>query len=483
MSETRCYIGGEWLAGRGEIADENPSDTRDIIGAFAQAESAQVEQAIDAAAHAQLQWARSGPEQRYALLMQIGAELESRADELGKLLAREEGKTLPEGVGEVRRAGQFFTYFAAQALRQMGEVCDSVRAGVEVLVTREPMGVVGVVTPWNFPVALPAWKIAPAIAYGNAVVWKPANLTPACSVALMQIIEDALRKHDAPPGLVNMTLGAGGEVGDVLVASPRVDAITFTGSLATGRRIAARAAANLTKLQMEMGSKNPLVVLEDADMQTAVACAINGSFFSAGQKCTASSRLLVARAVHDEFIGAMKTAMAKLQIGHALDAKTQIGPVVDARQLEQNLRYLDIGKKDGAELICGGEQLELATPGHYMRPALFAAGGNDMRINREEVFGPMTCVIQADDYDHALALANDTEFGLTASIITQSLSRATHFRRHAQSGCVMVNLPTSGTDYHVPFGGRKNSSFGSREQGQYAAEFYTQVKTAYVNAC
>ncbi|MGR3985195.1 MAG: aldehyde dehydrogenase family protein [Gammaproteobacteria bacterium] len=482
MLETRNYIGGDWRAGASEIPDENPSDTRDIIGNFAQAGAAEVEEAIDAAAQAQAKWAQSGPELRYNALMTIGAALDERAAELGELLAREEGKTVPEGVGEVRRAGQFFTYFAAQALRQMGEVCDSVRAGVEVQVTREPVGVVGVITPWNFPVALPAWKIAPALAYGNAVVWKPANLTPACSAALMQIIADAMRRHDMPPGLVNLTLGAGATAGEALVASKRVDAITFTGSLATGRRIAAAAAANLTKLQMEMGSKNPLVVADDANMETAVACAVNGSFFSAGQKCTASSRLVVTRAIHDAFIEAMQRAMSKLVVGHALQRETQIGPAVDARQLQQNLHYLEVAKKDGAELVCGGERLDLATPGHYMRPALLAGGDNAMRINREEVFGPLTCVIAADDYEHALALANETEFGLTAGIITQSLARAAHFRRHAQSGCVMVNLPTSGTDYHVPFGGRKNSSFGSREQGQYAAEFYTQVKTAYIAA-
>ena len=484
--ETRMHIGGAWrdgAAGADALADENPSDTRDILARFSQADAAQVEEAIDAAARAQAQWAGSGPETRYNLLMRIGAELDARASELGELLAREEGKTAAEGIGETKRAGQFFTYFAAEALRQMGDICDSVRAGVEVQVTREPVGVVGAVTPWNFPMALPAWKIAPALAYGNAVVWKPANLTPACATALMQIIAGAAGEQGAPPGLVNLILGSGAQAGEALVGSPRVDAVTFTGSLATGRRIAELAAKNLTKLQMEMGSKNPLVILDDADINTAVACAVNGSFFGTGQKCTASSRLVVTRGIHDQFIEAMQNAMAKLVVGHALEEGTQIGPAVDANQLKRNRDYLEIAKKDGAELVCGGDLLELATPGHYMRPALFAGGDNAMRVNREEVFGPLTCVIPAGDYDHALALANETEFGLTASIITQSLSRAAHFRRHAQTGCVMVNLPTSGTDYHVPFGGRKNSSFGSREQGRYAAEFYTQVKTAYINAC
>lgn len=478
MFETRNYINGHWLDGTSQLPNENPSDTRDIIGNFAQASVAQVEQAIESAHLAQVVWANSELHQRYEVLMAIGTEIMEREGELGELLSREEGKTLAEGRGEAYRAGQFFTYFAAQVLRLMGEVCDSVRPGVEVHITREPMGVVGIITPWNFPLALPAWKIAPAIAYGNAVVWKPANLTPASAVAMMQIIA----QQDIPAGLVNLVLGTGADVGETLINSPQLDAVTFTGSLTTGRRIATATAANLTKLQMEMGSKNPLVVLDDADLETAVACAINGSFFGTGQKCTASSRLIVTRSIHDQFVSAMQEAMAKLVVGHALEADSHIGPLASDEQLTQNLNYLKVASKEGAELVCGGERLKLATPGYYLSPALFIDGTNAMRLNREEVFGPVTCVITADDYDHALALANDTEFGLTASVITQSLSRANHFRRNAKVGCVMVNLPTSGTDYHVPFGGRKNSSFGSREQGQYAAEFYTQVKTAYIKA-
>ncbi len=478
QGEMRNYINGQWVDGVDRIADVNPSDTRDVVGEFAQASVAQVGDAIDAAREAQAVWASSGLERRYNVLMAIGQALMDGSTELGELLCREEGKTLPEGKGEVYRAGQFFTYYAAQVLRQMGEVCDSVRPGVEVLVTREPMGVIGIITPWNFPTALPCWKLAPAIAYGNSVVWKPANLTPASAVALMEIIA----AQDLPAGLVNMALGSGRSVGEALITSGGIDAITFTGSLATGRRIATAAAENLTKVQLEMGSKNPLVVLDDADLATAVACAVNGAFASTGQKCTASSRIIVTAGIHDPFIEAMQKAMDDLVIGHALDQKTNIGPVVDQAQLDQNQRYLAIGEQEGAERVCGGERIERSTPGYYMKPALFINGDNAMQINREEVFGPITCVLRADDYDHALNLANDTRFGLTSSIITRSLSHASHFRKHSATGCVMVNLPTSGTDYHVPFGGRKNSSFGSREQGQYAAEFYTQVKTTYLKA-
>lgn len=478
MPETRNHIDGRWVEGQSTLPNINPSDTREVIGEYDQAGEDQVTEAIAAARRAQSEWQWSPPEVRYNALMQIGNALMERSPELGELLCREEGKTLPEGKGEVYRAGQFFTYYAAEVLRRMGDLAESVRPGVEVLVSREPMGVVGVITPWNFPTALPAWKLAPAIAHGNAVVWKPASLVPASAVALMRIIEDS----DLPPGLVNMVLGSGRTVGEALITSSEVDAITFTGSLATGRRIAEAAARNLTKLQMEMGSKNPLVVVDDADLDTAVGCAVNGSFFSMGQKCTASSRIVVTRGVHDEFVERMQAAMGRLVIGHALEPESQIGPVVDEHQLARNLSYIEVGRDGGAELVCGGEPLERATPGHYMQPALFVGGDNAMRLNREEVFGPLTCVLRADDYDHALALANDTEFGLTSSIITTSLATATHFRRHARTGCVMVNLPTSGTDYHVPFGGRKNSSFGPREQGRHAEEFYTQVKTAYVKA-
>ena len=425
--------------------------------------SGQVEEAIAAARNAQESWQWSPPEARYNALMEIGNSLMQRAAELGELLCREEGKTLPEGRGEVYRAGQFFTYYAAEVLRQMGDLTESVRPGVEVMVSREPMGVVGVITPWNFPVALPAWKLAPAIAYGNGVVWKPANLTPASAVALMQIVDQSA----LPKGLVNMVLGSGGSVGELIINSPDVDAITFTGSLETGRRIAAAAAGNLTKLQMEMGSKNPLVVVDDADLDTAVACAINGSFFSMGQKCTASSRLIVTRGVHDEFVARMQQAMSALVIGHALDAESQIGPAVDERQLARNLSYIEIGQSEGADLVSGGEPLERETPGHYMQPALFVGGSNAMRLNRDEVFGPLTCVIAADDYEHALALANDTEFGLTCQHHHHVAGEGNALPTACpESGCVMVNLPTSGTDYHVPFrGAGSNSSFGSREQG------------------
>jgi aldehyde dehydrogenase (NAD+) len=410
--------------------------------------------------------------------MSIGEEMMARSAELGELLSREEGKPLAEGKGEVYRAGQFFTYYAAEVLRQSGDTADSVRAGIEVDVRREAMGTVAIISPWNFPTATASWKIAPALAFGNAVIWKPANMTPASAVALSEIIS----RQDMPEGLFNLVMGSGSSIGQKLVESPQVDAISFTGSYDVGRQIAAASAKNLTKFQLELGSKNPLVVMDDADIDVAVAAATAGAYGSTGQKCTASSRLVVHEKIHDEFVDRMSKSTSALKVGHALEEGTQIGPAVSEQQLNSNLDYMDLARKEGCEVVCGGDALELTTPGYYMQPALLTGGDNAMKLNREELFAPIACVIKVADYDEALKVANDTDFGLVSGIITRSLARASHFRRNAEAGCVMVNLPTAGTDYHVPFGGRKNSSFGPREQGQYAKELYTQVKTSYILA-
>ena len=472
------YIAGEWRENTATIENRNPSDTSDLIGLYAQASATDLDDAIESARAAQPQWAATGLEQRATVLDAIGRELMARSAELGELLSREEGKPRAEGVGEVYRSGQFFTYYAAEVLRQIGDTADSVRAGIEVDVRREPVGVVVVISPWNFPVATASWKIAPALAFGNAVIWKPANLTPASAWALAEIIS----RQAVPAGLFNLVMGAGGGIGQRLVESPRIDAISFTGSLAVGRGIATAAAANLTRVQLEMGSKNPLLVMDDADLELAVNCAVGGAYGGSGQKCTASSRLLVHEHVHDEFVERMTRAIAALKVDHALAEGTQIGPVVSEKQLAENLAWMEIAAEEGCERVCGGERLQRATDGYYMAPALLVGTRNDMRVNREELFAPIACVQKVDSYAHGLAVANDTEFGLTSGIITRSLARATHFRRHARTGCVMVNLATAGTDYHVPFGGRGNSSYGPREQGRYAVEFYTVVKTAYISA-
>ncbi len=470
------YIAGEWLAGADTIENLNPSELADVVGHYAQADHAQLERALDAAEGAQREWAATGLERRYSVLMAVGNELIERADELGRLLSREEGKPLAEGRGEVYRSGQFFTYFAAETLRQIGDNADSVRDGIEIDVRREPVGTVAIISPWNFPLATAVWKIAPALAFGNAVIWKPANLVPASAVALAEI----LSRQDLPAGLFNLVMGSGGEIGQALVESPRVNAISFTGSVPVGRGIAQAAVGNFTKIQLEMGSKNALAIMDDADLDVAVACALNGAFGGTGQKCTASSRLVVHRTIHDAFVERLVAGANNLVVGHALEDGTQMGPVASASQLEQNLANVALARQEGGELLCGGERVERATEGYYMSPAVVAGTRNDWQVNREELFAPMACVIPVDSYDEALATVNDTRFGLTAGIVTDSLARATHFRRNVRTGCVMVNLPTAGTDYHVPFGGRGESSYGPREQGQYAREFYTTVKTAYI---
>jgi acyl-CoA reductase-like NAD-dependent aldehyde dehydrogenase len=469
------FIAGEWVAGAGVTPNVNPSNTDDLVGEYAQANAAQAERAIAAAKAAAPGWARSTPQERYEALKKISDEILARKDGLGRLLAREEGKTLTEGIGEVARAGQIFAYFAGEALRLAGEKLASVRPGIDVEITREAVGVVGIITPWNFPIAIPAWKIAPALCYGNAVVFKPANLVPGSAHALADIIAGS----GLPKGVFNLVMGGGSIVGEAFLGDRNVDAVTFTGSVSTGRKVAAACVGRLAKFQLEMGGKNALVVLDDADLKTAVECAVNGAFFSTGERCTASSRLIVTQGIHGRFVDAMIERMKGLVVDDACKAGTHMGPVVDQNQLDQDLAYIKIGRDEGARLAFGGELLDRETPGFYLSPALFTEATNAMRISREEIFGPVASVIRVKDYDEALAMANDTEFGLASGICTTSLKYASHYKRNAEAGMVMVNLPTAGVDYHVPFGGRKGSSYGPREQGRYAAEFYTTVKTAY----
>ncbi|MEJ8572930.1 aldehyde dehydrogenase family protein [Microbaculum marinum] len=467
-------INGEWVKGSEYAPNVNPSDLGDVVGEYARATASEAEAAIAAAREASYAWARVTPQQRFEILDAVGTKILEDKNRLGTLLAREEGKTLPEGVGEAARAGQIFKFFAGEALRLTGEIVASVRPGVGVEMTREPVGVVGLITPWNFPIAIPAWKIAPALAYGNTVVFKPADLVPGCGHALAELLQDA----GIPAGVFNLVMGRGSVVGEAMLGSRDVDAISFTGSVSTGKRIALACAESGKKLQMEMGGKNPMVVLGDADLDTAVGSAVNGAFFSTGQRCTASSRLIVTEDIHDRFVEAMVDKVKSLKVDNALKPGCEMGPVVDQNQLDQDMRYIALAREEGCEVI-GGERLNRETEGFYLSPALLVGASNDMRTSREEIFGPVASVIKVSDYDEALAVANDTEFGLSSGICTTSLKYATDFKRNSQAGMVMVNLPTAGVDFHVPFGGRKGSSMGPREQGAYAREFYTTVKTAY----
>jgi alpha-ketoglutaric semialdehyde dehydrogenase len=456
--------------------DINPSNVQDIVGEAAWGSAADVATAIAAARKAFRTWSHTNPQQRFDILDRAGTEILARKEELGRLLSRENGKPLADAIGEAGRAGFVVKYFAGEAVRIAGEKFESVRPGIDVDITREPLGVVGIITPWNFPLAIPAWKIAPALAFGNCIVFKPSELTPASTWTLTDIFARA----GLPAGVLNLVQGTGPTVGAALAASPDLDAISFTGSQPVGKSVARAAVETGARVQLEMGGKNPLIVLDDADLATAVSVAVNGAFFQTGQRCTASSRLIVTAGIHDRFVDAMVARMKTIVVDDALKPGTEIGPAIDQRQLDKNLRYLQIGREEGARLVHGGERLTRATDGYYMAPAIFADTTPAMQINQDEIFGPIAAVIRVKDYEEALAIANDTIYGLSAGIVTTSLKYANHFKRHAESGLVMVNLPTAGLDYHVPFGGRKKSSYGPREQGSYAKEFYTIVKTAYV---
>ena len=470
-------IAGEWVGDTGS-ENINPSNVADVIGVYAQANVEQTKLAIAAAKAALPAWSRSGLLERHTVLSKAAHEILARKDELGRLLSREEGKTLPEGIGEVVRAGQIFEFFAGEALRLNGEVVPSVRPGVGVEITREAVGVVGIITPWNFPIAIPTWKIAPALCHGNTVVIKPADLVPGSTWAIV----DILHRAGLPRGVLNLVMGRGSIVGQTMLDSPDIDAITFTGSVNTGRRVADASTKLMRKFQLEMGGKNPTVVLDDADLKVAVESVTNSAFFSTGQRCTASSRIIVTEGIHDRFVAALSERVRNLKVDDALKAGTEIGPVVDASQLKQDTDYIEIGRQEGAKLAVGGEVVERETKGFYLQPTIFTEATNQMRISREEIFGPVASIIRVKDYDEALATANDTEFGLSAGIVTTSLKYATHFKRNVESGMVMVNVPTAGVDFHVPFGGRKASSYGPKEQGTYAKDFFTQLKIAYTAA-
>ena len=471
------FINGHWEGGVTTGTSENPSDLSTPVADYARADARQAEAAVDAAREAFPSWSHSTPQRRADALDCAGSELLARQGELGSLLAREDGKTLPEGVAEVALAGRIFKFFAGEALRIPGENLASVRPDVEVEVTREPVGVVAVIAPWSFPFAIPASKIAPALACGNTVVFKPAELVAACGWALA----DILGRAGLPAGVFNCLNGSGRQVGRVLVESRWVDAIAFTGSEATGRQVLLHAAARGAKVQLETGGRNALVVLADADLERAVECAVQGAFHSTGQRCTASSRLVVEAKVHDAFVDQLRRRMRQLRVGHAEERGTDIGPVASRAQLDADLSWLEIARAEGAEHVCGGELVERRTRGHFLSPALFL-GTPQQRAAREEVFGPIAVVLRADGYEHALALANDTPGGPCAGICTRSLKHALHFRRHARAGMVMANLPTAGIDYHVPSGGRKATGEGPRGRGRHAADFFTTVKTAYLSA-
>ncbi len=468
------FIGGEWTGADDALESRNPSNTDDVVARFPNGGAAEVDQAVAAAKDAFEGWSKASPEVRADVLDKVAAIIFARANELGELLAREEGKTRAEGIGETLRAARIFRYFAGEALRRHGQTLESTRPGLDVATYREALGVVGLITPWNFPIAIPAWKAAPAMAFGNTVVLKPANITPAVAGALADVIAEA----GAPAGVFNLVLGRG-DVGRAISSHKDIAAVSFTGSQQVGSQVGVAAMARQARVQMEMGGKNPLVVLADADLDKAVAIAADGGFFQTGQRCTASSRVIVEDAIHDRFVAALAERANGLKVGPALAEGTQVGPASSEAQFDQNMAYVGIATAEGGRLAAGGDLVKAETPGFFMQPTLIADTAPEMRINTEEVFGPVVSTIRAKDYDEALAIANQGDFGLSAGIVSNSAKHIRDFRKNVRAGMVMVNLPTAGVDYHVPFGGTRGSSYGPREQGFAAVEFYTQIKTVY----
>jgi aldehyde dehydrogenase (NAD+) len=470
------YICGEWKDSDEIAQNINPSDPSDMVCTFYKGSFSHVFDTINFATQAQKSWAKSSIALREEILKQIAEKLLANKDYYGQIIAREAGKPIKEAKDEVVKSAEFFNYFAAEAIRMKGVFMDSPRENVDIEVIHEPIGVIGVITPWNYPLAIAAWKIAPALAYGNSVILKPSSQTPAIAYILAKIIDST----PLPKGVFSLTYGKGGVIGKALSESKKVHGITFTGSVDVGRELAKRSIFSMTKLQLEMGSKNSLIVLDDANMNVAVEAAIKGAYNANGQKCTSCSKIIVTEGIYDEFLNAFKNKMESLIVGDAMDESSQIGPCIDKHQLDSNLNYIKLGIEEGATLVCGGEAIPSKTGGYFFSPALFINGNSKMRINQEEMFGAIACVIKVKDYDEAIEALNDTDFGLSGGIITNDLKKAMQFKHDAHIGNVMINLPTAGMDNHVPFGGRKDSSFGSREKSYTASDFYTTTKTVYI---
>jgi aldehyde dehydrogenase (NAD+) len=474
------FIGGEWVAAASGATFEthNPADTGEIVATYQKSDASDTKQAIAAAKDAQPKWAAVPAPKRGEILHRAAQILESRADQVAREMTREEGKTLPEARGEVGRAVNLLRFFGGEGARLSGQHVPSERDRVFIQTRRRPLGVVGLITPWNFPIAIPTWKTAPALICGNAVVLKPSDLAPICAVRLVEALSEA----GVTKGALNLVTGPGSKVGNEIVTNADVKAISFTGSEATGSRIALEAAKRRARVQLEMGGKNPTIVLADADVDDAVNVVSNAAFFSTGQKCTATSRVIVEKPILQRFTEALVAKARSLKVGNGLESGIDVGPSIDQSQLDTVLEYVGIGAKEGAKVLVGGERLKdgAFSKGYFSSPAVMTDVTSSMRIAQEEIFGPVLGVLPADSLDHAIEIANGIRFGLSAAICTRSLTSAYEFINRIEAGLVMVNLPSAGVEYHVPFGGSKESSFGMREQGPVAVDFYSEIQTAYL---
>ena len=474
------FIGGQWVesvTGK-TFEDINPADAGQVVAQLQASGPEDVQRAVASAEAAFPGWAGMPAPRRGVILMKAAHLIEQRLDEFAKILTMEEGKTLPESKGETARAVRIFEYAGSEGARLTGETVPSEREGVFAMTIRQPLGVVALITPWNFPIAIPAWKLGPALVSGNTVVIKPSSLAPVLTLKLAEVLEEA----GLPAGVLNVVTGSGVRVGMPLVTHPAVKAVSFTGSAGTGALIHAETSKNRVRAQLEMGGKNPTIVLADADLAQAAALTANAAFMSAGEKCTATSRVIVERSVLNAFTGLIVKEASKMRVGDPMDPNTDMGPAIDEAQLKADLDYIEIAKAEGAKLLCGGKRLNggLYDKGFFIEPTVFGGVESRMRIAQEEVFGPVLAIMCAEDFDDAIRIANDVQFGLSASLCTRDLSRTLQYLHRIEAGTLMVNLPSAGIEYQMPFGGMKGSSSPFREQGSVACDFYTQLKTVYI---
>ena len=474
------FINGEWVnSSSGKtFKSVNPANIEEEIASYQVSTVSDVKAGIEAAKRSQTDWSTMPAPQRGTFLMKAAELLEQRAEQIASEMTREEGKTIAEAKGEVGRSVNILRYFGGEGARFCGETIPSERAGVFSYTFRKPLGVVSLLTPWNFPIAIPVWKIAPALISGNSVVIKPASVAPICTIRIIEVLNQA----GLPKGVLNMVTGAGSVIGEELVSNPAIKAISFTGSCEVGQDIQQKTASKGVKTQLEMGGKNPTIVLKDADLDLATDIVINGAFFSTGQKCTATSRAIIEKEIFNDFVALLVNKTQKLKVGNGLEQGVDIGPCVDENQMKTVLDYIAIGQKEGAKIICGGQRLmdEGRDKGYFIQPTIFSEVSSDMRIAQEEIFGPVLAVFPVEGFEQAITLANQVKFGLSASVVTNQLNRTFDYINQIEAGLIIVNLPSAGVEYQLPFGGTKASSTGYREQGSVAIDFYSELRTVYL---
>ncbi|OFW09428.1 MAG: aldehyde dehydrogenase [Acidobacteria bacterium RIFCSPLOWO2_02_FULL_67_36] len=480
MRTLKNFIGGEWReSAGGKVQDLNPADTSEVIAEAPSSTSKEAAEACEAAAKAFEGWRNTPAPVRGQILYKVQRRMEERRQELAEALTREEGKTIAESRGEVQRAINVIEFFAGEARRITGETIPSELPHNFCYTVKQPVGPVGIITPWNFPVAIPVWKMAPALVSGNTVVFKPATLTPLTAALIVEMFDEC----GLPPGVLNLVYGGGREVGDTIVRHPAIQAVSFTGSNDVGVGLYGAAAARGIKCQCEMGGKNPIVILGDADLALAVESTIQGAFGSTGQRCTATSRAVVVDSIADEFLDRLQARTSSLVVGNGMDPATSLGPSVDERQLETVLSYISVGRNEGARVVAGGARMKDGRHerGFFVAPTIFDGVDPSMRIAQEEIFGPVLSLIRVKDAETALATANGVRFGLSASIYTSDVASMFRFVDRLEAGIVHVNSPTVGGEAHIPFGGMKATGVGLREMGRVAIDFYTELKVVYVD--